>query len=243
MTENAPTPATSANGPQQGQPGEQGGGGNDSTPPQPAQQQGGQGQQGEPAPAAAAQPQSPEPSEQQGEQSLENASHADLVSQIRELRRENAKDRTSAKETAADEARNDVVQSIGKALGLVKDGDDTPDAEQLTQQLTEQTQAAKQAQLELSVYRAASKHGADADALLDSRSFLEKVADIDPSKTADLDAAIKETVETNPRLQASQQTPGRSSSPLNQHRGSDGKGTGSKTPEELAAAVTKQNPY
>lgn len=232
MTENAPTPATPANGPQQG---EQGGGGNDSTPPQPAQQQGGQGQQGEPAPAAAAQPQSPEPSEQPGQESLENATPEQLRQVITDLRAENARDRTSARDNAAQQARDEVTQSIGKALGLVDDGDNTPDAEQLTQQLTEQTQAAKQAQLELSVYRAASKHGADADALLDSRSFLEKVTELDPSKTAEIETAIQDAVKTNPRLQTGQVPPKRSSNPINgsQHEQLP------QNPQELAAKIPR----
>lgn len=233
MTENAPTPAAPANGPQHG---EQGGGGNDApTSPQPAPQQDGQGQRGEPAPAAPSQPQDPESSKQPGEQGLENASRDDLVAQIRELRRENAKDRTSAKETAANEARNEVVQSIGKALGIIEDGGDAPDAEQLTQQLTEQTQAAKQAQLELSVYRAASKQGADADALLDSRSFLEKVTELDPSKTADIETAIQDAVKTNPRLQTGQVPPKRSSNPMN---GSTHEQL-PQSPEELAAKIPR----
>lgn len=77
-----------------------------------------------------------------------------------------------------------------------------PDAEALTKQLTEQTTAAKQAQVELAVYRAAGKHGADADALLDSRAFLAKIADIDHTKTADVEKAIKEAVENNPKLKS-----------------------------------------
>lgn len=125
---------------------------------------------------------------------------AKAKAEIERLRAENGKDRTTAKTKAAEDARNELTQSIGKALGLIKDGEDKPDPAKLTQQITESAAAAKQAQTELAVYKAANKHGADADALLDSRAFLAKIAELDPTKTADIDKAIKEAVTDNPKL-------------------------------------------
>ncbi|WP_313816355.1 hypothetical protein [Citricoccus sp.] len=118
----------------------------------------------------------------------------------------NGKARDNARATAAQEAESALVQKLGKALGLVKDGDEKPDADALTKQLTDQTTTAKQAQLELAVFKAAGKPalGADAAALLDSRSFLEKIGDLDPSKADDIEAAIKKAIEDNPKLKASQ---------------------------------------
>lgn len=119
--------------------------------------------------------------------------------EIEKLRRENGAARTNAKAAAAEEARNALAQEIGKAIGLVKDNEPA-DPAQLAAQLTAQTDAAKQAQLELSVYRAASAAGADANALLDSRSFLQKVSGIDATDSAAITAAITEAVAANSAL-------------------------------------------
>ena len=92
-----------------------------------------------------------------------------------------------------------TLDAIQKALNPDAKGE-KPTAEALTQALTERETEAKQARTELAVYKAASKLDADADALLDSRSFLAKLKDIDPSKTADIDKAIKDAVKDNPKL-------------------------------------------
>ena len=116
--------------------------------------------------------------------------------EIEKLRRENASARTNAKQTAADEARKELTQQIGKALGLLED---EVDPEKLTAELTASQASAKQAQIELAVFRAAGDL-ADPQQLLDSRAFLEKVAAIDPTDSAALTAAITAAVEANPRL-------------------------------------------
>lgn len=123
--------------------------------------------------------------------------------EIEKLRRENGADRTNAKTAAAEEARSALAQQIGKALGFV--ADDTPvDPQKLTADLTAAQTSAKQATLELAVYKAASAVKADASALLDSRSFLEQVSTIDPTDSAALAAAITAATTSNPRLKASQ---------------------------------------
>lgn len=234
MSGNAPIPAPQA--PSNGPEGDAGGSTQQQQPPAPPAQPHDQSQ---PAPTDQTQQTSSEPSEQPGQQGLETASRDDLLDTIKELRRENAKRRThnnAAVQQAQQQAQQDVVQQIGKALGIIDDGETTPDAQQLTQQLTEQTQAAKQAQLELAVYKAASSHGADADALLDSRSFLEKVADLDPTNTDELNAAIKDVVENNPRLQTGQVPPKRSGNQLNKQQATE---PVAQTPEELANLVPR----
>lgn len=130
---------------------------------------------------------------------------------IKDAREDAGKARTTAKQTAAEEARNQLAQQIGKALGLVKD-DEKPDPEKLTQQLTAAQAAQRQATVELAVFRNASKHQGDPAALLDSRSFLAKVADLDPTASdfeTKVSNAIKDAVETNTKLKAGQ-APGRS---------------------------------
>lgn len=117
--------------------------------------------------------------------------------EIERLRHENAKDRTAAKENA----RRDLL----KELGLVKDENDHPDPADVAKQLKAKEADARQARVELAVYRAASAAGADPAALLDSSSFLAKTADLDITDDAAIADAIRSAVESNPRLAAVEQ--------------------------------------
>ncbi|WP_345600317.1 hypothetical protein, partial [Thermocatellispora tengchongensis] len=99
------------------------------------------------------------------------------------------------REEAGDErVAGKTLSAIQKALNPDAKGDEKPDADQLAKALAERDTETRQAKTELAVYRLAGKHSADADALLDSRAFLAKIADLDPSKTADIEKAIKEAV-------------------------------------------------
>jgi len=117
--------------------------------------------------------------------------------EIERLRKENGAARTNAKAAAADEARKELAQQIGKALGLVED--EPVDPAKLTEQLTASQEQARQAALELAVYRS-TPDASVASALLDSRSFLAKVADIDPTDGVAIAAAVGEAVTENPAL-------------------------------------------
>lgn len=133
----------------------------------------------------------------------------DVAKVIREAREEAAKSRTTAKQNAANEARQQLAQEIGKALGLVKD-DKPADPAELTRTITEKTTrigeletANRALSIELAAYKAADKHGANPAALLDSRSFLKSVEGLDPSEKdfdSKLDDAIKAAVDSNPKL-------------------------------------------
>lgn len=92
-----------------------------------------------------------------------------------------------------------TLDAITKALNPDAKGE-KPDPEALTRSLTEQQAEAKQAKTELAVYRAAAKADADADALLDSRTFLAKIADIDPNDATAITKAIADAVKDNPKL-------------------------------------------
>jgi len=162
-----------------------------------------------PAPPAAAPTAAPVPpaaGEQQPGDGLPDDPTA-LKAEIARLRRENGAERTNAKTAAATEARDAVLQEFGKALGFIKEGDGALTTEQLTTEATAAKQEARQAAIELAVYRTASKHQGDPDALLDSRTFLAKVAALDPkaedftTKVAD---AIKTAVDENSKLKAAQ---------------------------------------
>lgn len=157
---------------------------------------------------------------------------AKAKAEIERLRAENGRDRTAGKTEAAKAATDELTQKLAKALGLVKDDDEAPDASKLTAQLTEREAQAKQAQTELAVYKLAGKHSGDADALLDSRSFLAKIADIDPTDTAAIDAAVKQAVTENPKLKSAQAA-GRSGAEFN-----GGSGEGTKKAGNLTDAVS-----
>lgn len=129
---------------------------------------------------------------------------------IRDAREEAGKSRTVAKANAAEEARQELLGTISKALGV--EGDKPPSPEELTRQLTESKSAltvaqeqAASAAIELHVYKTALRLGADADALLDSRSFCDRIDSIDPSAkpeafNAAIEGAITEALDGNPKL-------------------------------------------
>ncbi|MBT2449473.1 hypothetical protein J7F03_20750 [Streptomyces sp. ISL-43] len=126
---------------------------------------------------------------------------------ISDARAEAGKERTTAKANAAEQARQQLAQEIGK--------DDKPaDPAELTKTITTQTSriaeletAARTQAVELAVHGAAARLGANAAALLDSRAFLTSVQGLDPTG-ADfatlLDAAITAAVEQNQQLRGGQ---------------------------------------
>lgn len=113
-------------------------------------------------------------------------------------RAQEVKDAKAAVKTAADTAKAELAQSIGKALGLVQD--ETVDPVKLTEQLTSVGAENRQVKTELAVFHAASAVGADAAALLDSRGFMAKLADVDPTDAAAIATVIAEAVTANPAL-------------------------------------------
>ena len=139
-----------------------------------------------------------------------------------------------AAQTAAEEARNALVRDLGKALGLVKDEDQAPDPAKLTEQLTGTQTENRSLKAEIAVLRSAGKHGADPEALTDSRSFLAKLDTLDPAAddfAAQVDAAIKQAVADNPKLKAGR-VPGASGA---DHPG--GSGEAPRKPSSLAEAI------
>jgi hypothetical protein len=123
--------------------------------------------------------------------------------QIRDARAEAGNHR--AGKNAAEAKQAEILDNIAKALGLKQD--EKPDPAKLTEQLTAAQVAQRTAQIELAVHRNAKTHQGDPDALLDSRSFLAKVADLDPGAkdfAAKVDTAIKDAVKDNPKLRAGQ---------------------------------------
>ncbi len=158
---------------------------------------------------------------------------------VEKLRRENAAAREKAKTeaaTAAEAATSALTQSIGKALGLVKD-DEKVDPEALIAQAQTERQAAideaNATRRDLAVLRNAAKHDANTDELLDSATFNRKLAALDPSAddfASQVDALIAETVTGNPtkfkRVQVAASAGGTTHS---------GEGTSQLSREQLAA--------
>jgi hypothetical protein len=169
------------------------------------------------------------------------ATIARLQKELKTANGEAAKARTSAKKAAADEARTEIVQELGKALGLIKDEKDAPpDPAALKAQIEQATAAHRETAVELAVYRGASKYGADPDALTDSRTFLRSIKDLDPSDAEfakKVNAAIKKAVEDNPKLKAAGQAPDRTSSDFN---GGAGGSSEPQTIDEIRAARRKR---
>lgn len=152
---------------------------------------------------------------------------------IRDTRKEAGDHRTKAND--AETKHQQVLDGIAKALGVKNDdGEQTPDADKLTADLQASQDTARQRAVELAVYRTASKHDGDPDALLDSRKFADAVKGLDPdadgfgTKVAD---AIKKAVADNPKLKASQ-APAASGAQF-----TGGSGEGSKQSKSLSDAV------
>lgn len=133
---------------------------------------------------------------------------------------------------AADQAKADAdarLQAVLQAAGIdTGDGDDPEKAAAADRQAREQAEAdARTARVELAVFRAAADKGADAAALLDSRSFLDRVADLDPTDADAIGTAIGEHVQAHPRLAVTQAAT-RSSADF-----TGGSGDGAITPEKF----------
>ena len=133
---------------------------------------------------------------------------------IADARGEAAKTRTTAKQAAADEARQELAKTIGKALGLTT-GDDAPDPEQLTSQLSEYQTENWSVGVENLILRNAGKYGVNAAAVLDSVSFWESLGDLqgasprDADFAAQVEASVKKLAETNPAFKAAPAGPAR----------------------------------
>jgi hypothetical protein len=129
--------------------------------------------------------------------------------EIRKARQEAGDQRTA--KNAAEQDRQAMLDGIAKALGIKPD-DAPPDPAALQSTIAESQAriAALEADtrsrdVELAAWRAASKGGANAVALLDSRSFVADLAKLDPGAddfAAQVDVAVKAAVDANPALRA-----------------------------------------
>ncbi|WP_327335857.1 hypothetical protein OG384_04285 [Streptomyces sp. NBC_01324] len=239
--ENAPAPGTQPETPETPP----------AAPPAPAQ----------PEPAATATPEpvtEPKAKAPKFEGEFDPAKFETLVANIRgDVDAEKAKrEAAEAQVKKVQQDQADFVKKMATLFGVETDEAKPPTPEELAQQLAEEqtrTKAsddrARQTTVELAVYKTASKHGGDPDALLDSRSFANAIAKLDPADNgfdAAVGSAVKAAVEANSKLAAKapkqepEPTPA-GGAPM------DGAGGGKRqlgaadaarmTPEELAKAV------
>ncbi|WP_052334465.1 hypothetical protein [Streptomyces microflavus] len=147
---------------------------------------------------------------------------------LTDARAEAGKTRVTAKQKAADEARAELLAQFTALIDPSK-GEQPATAEQLTQQLTDSQQQARQTAVELTVYRTARDAGGDPDALLDSVAFIRSLSDIDPTDAAAITAAVQAAVTANPKLGAAPAGPARGGADFTGQQG------GAVTPAQFAA--------
>jgi hypothetical protein len=161
--------------------------------------------------------------------------------QITSLRQEAAKARTGAKEQAAREAREELLRQLSG------DAPEPLTPEQLQARLSETegtaqaaTAQALAARIELDVHRTATRLGADAERLLDSRAFCDEIdgIEVDPADRAGFLAAVEAKVMAaltrNPGLRA-----GPAAAVSGSAGGSGGSGADALTIDAQIEAATK----
>lgn len=151
-------------------------------------------------------------------------------SYVKGLRDEAASHRTEKQQLKS------ALDGIAKLLNPEAGDKDKIDPAEMATQLTTERSDHAALQREHQALRSAIKVGADHDALLDSRGFLAKLADLDPKASnfaSKVEAAVKAAVEANPKLKA-QAASGSSSA----DHGAGGSGESTKrTPKSVTDAV------
>lgn len=177
--------------------------------------------------------------------------------EIRHLRRENQRLRKTAKASKGGEQGKDqaptgqaaILAKLAEALGIEMGAGTAQDPPKAPAKDDSSANELRLAKVELAVYRVAGAAGVDPDALLDSRSFLREIEDLDPTDSSfekDIRDAAKAALGQNPSLRVKDGTgqrkpPGKSGGDM----------AGGKTPanqeftdpqQRLAAAYAANNP-
>lgn len=156
----------------------------------------------EPAPEPPAAPSDPAPkppkrSLEDSLASLDDDTRKFVLGEVQKARGEAKGLRERMKDADPAKIKAEITSAVAKAMGLEED---PPDPAALTDQLTAQTAAARTAQVELAVYRAAQALDGNASALLDSRSFMASLADLDPRDGDAVNNAVQAALTANPTL-------------------------------------------
>lgn len=153
----------------------------------------------------------PDPEQLQSELSRARKDAAKYRRQLRELQAA----QTSGGGAGTDDSKRKVIDAIGadaaRALGIEAPAEPARDG--TDRKLAEAETARRQAQVEVAVLREASRQGVDGDALLDSRSFIGSLADLDPSDSdfaGQVADAIKDNAKNGRKAGTQRQAPARS---------------------------------
>lgn len=161
---------------------------------------------------------------------------------VKGLRDEAAANRVKARdaETAAEARINKILEAAG-----IKTAEEPLDPAKLTEQLSAKDQALRALTVERALDRAARKNGADEDLLAAVLAHKGDLGKLDPNAedfATQLDALVKSTVESNPKLKAVRAT-GASGIELNGGTGEQGQITEQQlktmSPEQIVQAQSK----
>ncbi|MGW2932952.1 hypothetical protein ACWDA7_14040 [Streptomyces sp. NPDC001156] len=131
----------------------------------------------------------PQPAQPSTASATDNGDTTDWKAEAQRLKAEADRWKAnSRKNENGKKANSDLLAKVAEALGL--DAGTKPDADQLTQQLSASQAEVRQSKVEAAVLRTAARLGVDGDALLDSRSFVDSLAELDPSDSAAVEAAV-----------------------------------------------------
>lgn len=149
---------------------------------------------------------------------------------ITDARADAGKARTTAKETAAQEARDELLRK----LGLTKDGEPAETPEQLAEKLASRETQLYNLRVETALAKSAKAHGGDEDLVTAVLAHSGQLDDLDPDAddfTSKLDALVKAAVEGNPKLKAAQ------AAGVSGGQFAGGTGEGKGRPSSLGAAI------
>lgn len=123
---------------------------------------------------------------------------------LEDWKAQSRKHEKAAKELRKDlERQTELFKKLAEKVGLDIDEEAAPTVDALTDKLTTAQKVARDKSVELAVYKSASKLEADVNALLDSRTFLNKVESLDPEADdfdESVNQAITDALEANPKL-------------------------------------------
>jgi hypothetical protein len=175
--------------------------------------------------------------------------------EIRKLRRDNQRLRKAARGSKGQEdapaptGQAALLAKLAEAFGIDMGAGTTQDPPKAPAKDDSSANELRLAKVELAVYRVAGAAGADPDALLDSRSFLREIEDLDPTDSSfekDIRDAAKAALGQNPSLRVKDGTgqrkpPGKSGGDM-----AGGKAPGNQEftdpQQRLAAAYAANNP-
>lgn len=121
---------------------------------------------------------------------------------IRQARDEAANNRTAKNQV--EQEKQATLEAIAKALGISKEGE-APDPAKLAEQLADRDSKLRETLAQNAVLRNAGAAKGDPEALLDSNSFMSKLAKLDPSEDGydgKVKEAMRDAIAKNPRLAA-----------------------------------------